>query len=171
MNKVVAFAFDCFGTVFNMSNVSTDEIKAYVEHVNNEDFSPFNFPDSWYNLKAHSDSAIGISRLREAGFKCITMSNGSVELLREISDKNNIEWDGYIDFVKSKVYKPNLKAYTLPEKIYGFKPELTVMVTANPTFGDIEGAEHVGMIPEIIRDNITNDIINLAIKYGASKWT
>lgn len=37
-------AFDCFGTLFDMSTVPKDEIAAYVEHVRRNDFSPYEFP-------------------------------------------------------------------------------------------------------------------------------
>jgi hypothetical protein len=36
------------------------------------------------------------------------------------------------------------------------------MVTANPTFGDIEGAKAIGMQSQVIRHSYPNTIIELA---------
>jgi 2-haloalkanoic acid dehalogenase type II len=151
MTRIKCIAFDCFGTVFDMSAVSRDEIAAYVEHVKQDDFSPYKFPDSWWKLKAHADSADGILRLQDAGFSCVTLSNGSAGLLRYVSRQNEILWDFIIDLVTHRVYKPHIDAYRTIEKQLGFAPAETLMVTANPTFGDIEGAAAIGMQSQVIR--------------------
>ena len=75
MSLITCVAFDCFGTVFDMSGVSREEIKAYVSHVRKNDFTPFLFPPSWWELKLHPDSAAGIARLQAKGFcasRCLT---------------------------------------------------------------------------------------------------
>lgn len=161
--EIKCIAFDCFGTVFDMSSVSQEEISAYVWHVRNRDFSPYKFPDSWWNLKAHPDSAEGIKRLRAAGFICVTLSNGTADLLLHISKSNGIEWDRIIDLVSHRAYKPhNLDAYRAVEKETLFSPAETLMVTANPAFGDLEGAAAIGMRSQVIRHEYPNTIIELA---------
>lgn len=144
-------AFDCFGTVFDMSGVSRDEIRDYVAHVNKSGFTPYKFPDSWYNLRAHPDSAYGIKLIQEIGIKCVALSNGSHELLKKISEENGIYWDHIVDLIAHKVYKPHQGAYKTIEADLGIKPEECLMVTANPTFGDIEGAKSIGMDALAIR--------------------
>jgi 2-haloalkanoic acid dehalogenase type II len=156
-------AFDCFGTVFDMSSVPREEIAAYVNHVKREDFSPFQFPKSWYELKAHPDSVEGVKQLQAAGYFCVTLSNGPVGMTRYISKAAGIEWNHLIDLVMHKAYKPkNLKAYLSINRELGFDPHETLMVTANPTFGDIEGAKAVGMPSQVIRHGHPNTIIELA---------
>lgn len=157
-------AFDCFGTVFDMASVPREEIAAYVRHVRKNDFTPYTFPDSWWELKAHSDSAEGIAKLRDAGFKCVTLSNGSANLLQTVSQANGIEWDAVIDLAFYRVYKPHVDAYRTVEKAVGFKPAETLMVTANPTFGDIEGSAAIGMPSQVIRHGHPNTIVELAEK-------
>lgn len=161
-SNIKCVAFDCFGTVFDMSGISKQEISDYVKHVKSENFTPYNFPDSWYNLKAHLDSAKGISLLQEMGIYCIALSNGSFDLIQKISEENNIKWDFIINLVKHRVYKPNPDAYITVEIDTGFKPEQTLMVTANPTFGDIEGSELIGMKSQVIRHGPPDTIIDLA---------
>lgn len=165
--KPKCIAFDCFGTVFDMSGVSRDEIKAYVAHVHREDFSPFDFPASWWKLTAHPDSAEGIKRLRSMGIVCVTLSNGSKELLTTVSKANYIEWDCVIDLVKHRAYKPNnLDAYRAVQKETGIKPADCLMVTANPTFGDVQSSAAIGMPSQVIRHGYPNTIIELADMIG-----
>jgi len=159
---IKCIAFDCFGTVFDMSGVSRDEIKAYVDHVRRKDFSPFDFPQSWWNLKSHPDAEEGVKRLQRSGFTCVAMSNGSRELIEVNSASGFIFWDTVIDLVRRRVYKPHIDAYRMIEKQAGFKPAETLMVTANPTFGDIEGSAAIGMPSQVIRHGYPNTIIELA---------
>ena len=156
-------AFDCFGTVFDMAGVSRDEIKAYVAHVRRNDFSPFEFPRSWWDLKLHPDAAPGIARLQRNGFKCVTLSNGAADLLRHVSEAGGVHWDHIVDLAAHRVYKPHRDAYLTVWKDLGIPPEQTMMVTANPTFGDVEGAMSVGMMPKVIRKHAgLMDILELS---------
>ena len=160
--KIKCIAFDCFGTVFDMSHISNNEIKDYVDHVNQHDYSPYSFPNSWYNLKSHPDSAEGIKLLQERGYFCVALSNGSYDLIKRVSESNNIYWDHIVDLNKHKVYKPRFDAYKTIEKDTNFQPSETLMVTANPTFGDIEGARNIHMNNIVIRHGYPNTIIELA---------
>jgi len=162
MTRIRCLAFDCFGTVFDMSGISRDEIKAYVDHVKREDFSPFEFPPSWYNLKAHPDAKEGLELARHFGFRCVTLSNGSVELLAALSVSNGIEWDHITDLAKHRAYKPhNLDAYRAIKCDLGYLPSETLMVTANPTFGDVESSAAIGMPSQVIRHGYPNTIPEL----------
>lgn len=164
MTKIKCIAFDCFGTVFDMSSISRDEIKMYVDHVRMDNFTPFKFPESWWNLKSHQDSANGIAQLQALGYKCIALSNGDVNLIDKVSKNNGIFFDYIIDLAgKHYIYKPHIDAYRTIEKDLGFTPNETLMVTANPTFGDIEGSKAVGMHSQVIRqDETPKTIIELA---------
>jgi 2-haloalkanoic acid dehalogenase type II len=163
-SKARAAFFDCFGTVFDMSTVPKAEIKSYVAHVNRADFSPFAFPESWWKLKAHPDAADGLRAIKKLGIKCFAMSNGSVELIEHISSANGIRWDGVIDFRKAKIYKPHPDAYRVAQTQTGFMPAASLMITANPTFGDVEGSQSIGMQCQVIRQGgkYPNTIIDLA---------
>lgn len=159
--KIKCIAFDCFGTVFDMKDISNNEIKDYVDHVNRHDYEPYSFPNSWYNLKSHPDSAEGIKLLQKHGYFCVALSNGSYDLIKRVSESNNIHWDHIVDLNKHKVYKPHFDAYKTIEKDTNFKPSETLMVTANPKFGDIEGARNINMRSAIIRHGYLNTIPEL----------
>lgn len=168
MSNIKCIAFDCFGTVFDMSGVSRDEIKAYVEHVRKADFTPFEFPASWWRLKAHDDAESGIADLQDARFFCVALSNGDANLIDEVAKNSGIVFDYVIDLAgRHRVYKPHVDAYRTIEKDLGYKPSETLMVTANPTFGDIEGAAAIGMQSQVIRQpGMPQTIIELAEKLG-----
>lgn len=163
--SIKCIAFDCFGTVFDMSNISRDEIRAYVNHVRMDNFTPFEFPESWWNLKAHPDSKDGIKYLQQHRFFCVALSNGDANLIDHVAEQNGFDFDYVIDLAgRHRVYKPHLDAYRTIEKDLGYKPSQTLMVTANPTFGDIEGAAAIGMSSQVIRQPDTpQTIIDLAL--------
>ena len=148
MNKyegITAVAFDCFNTVFVLLAEHYKQVKDYAKHVNNPDFKPYIFPKEWYDLESHTDAIDGIRLMREKGYYCIAMSNGNPELILANSNKSGIVWDHVMDLASHGVYKPNKLAYPLIGLDTGFPPSATLMVTANPTFGDIEGARYCGM--------------------------
>lgn len=155
-------AFDCFWTVFDMADIPPAEIRDYVSHVRRNDFSPYQFPDSWRQLHAWPDSSPAIARLQDYGYRCVALSNGTVDLVRYISESSFIYWDTIIDLVAHRVYKPHLDAYRTIENDLGFRPDECLMVTANPTFGDLEGAAAIGMKSQVIRHGKPNTIIELA---------
>lgn len=160
--NIKCVAFDCFGTVFDMASVPQSEIAAYARHIRKRNFTPHDFPESWVNLEAHKDSAEGILRLRRMGIEVWALSNGDAEILKEASRRNGIEWDGIVDLASHRVYKPNTGAYRTLEVESGFSPDECLMVTANATFGDIEGAAAIGMRSQVIRHGHPNTIIELA---------
>lgn len=161
---VDVIAFDCFGTVFDASELPVESIQAYVKHVisNPTAASKFNFGSEWYELPAHKDSAAGIKKLRANGYKCVALSNGPADLVKHLSGKAGIEWDYIIDLAAHNVYKPYSEAYKTVEKETGVKPQFCLMVTANPTFGDVEGAMSIGMNAQVIRANGNGNILDLA---------
>ena len=163
--KIHCIAFDCFGTLFDMSPIPQEQIEDYVRHVRSDNFTSYAFPEAWRHLKPFPDVPDGILRLRMAGFTCIALSNGSVELIDRIS--SGFRFDYIADLAAEKVYKPHIDAYRVVQKYTGFKPAETLMVTANPTFGDIEGAAAIGMPSQVIRHGRPNTVIELAEMLGA----
>ena len=164
--SIKAVAFDCFGTVFDINGIKHEDVVSYSRHVRSSNFTPYKFNNSWYNLKAHSDSADGIKSLQKRGLKCIAFSNGSVDLITSISQNNGIDWDHIVDLVANKIYKPHGDAYTIIKKCFGYETSETLMVTANPTFGDIEGSASVGMMSQVIRHGYPNTILELNEMFG-----
>ncbi|MBO6794175.1 MAG: HAD hydrolase-like protein [Balneolaceae bacterium] len=162
LSPVKCIAFDCFGTIFDMKNVPKKEIKAYASHVRKENFDPFDFPKLWYHLPVFPDVTKGINLLQKQGFFCVTLSNGSKELLEHASANCGIKWNHIIDLSLHGVYKPKIEAYLSIEKDLGFKVSETMMVTANVGSGDLKQAHEIGMNYQLIRHGYSDNIFELA---------
>ena len=160
-------AFDCFGTLFDMSGIPREQIAGYVRHVRRNDFSPYEFPQAWWDLRAHQDVEEGMRRLQGHRLCCVALSNGDVDLIESLAAASGFAFDCIVDLAYHGVYKPHRDAYLTVEKDTAFKPHETIMVTANPTFGDIEGAASVGMRSQVIRHGYPNTVIELAEMIGA----
>lgn len=169
MTGIKAIAFDVFGTVFDLSAVPRDEVRAYVKHVHQESWQPLKLPASWATLPAHPDAAEGIAKLRER-FIVVTLSNGPLSLLMRLSKHNGISWDAIVPLEMYRIYKPDLRAYMYLPTLLGVERDEVCMVTANRTFGDLEGAAAVGMRAQLIRDGAENpkDILELAERLDAT---
>lgn len=151
MLKVLAF--DCFGTVFDMSTVNRSEVSEYVQSSkgkSGDEWQPLSLPRSWYQLRAHPDSAEGIRVLRSK-YICVALSNGPVDLITEISRLAGIDWDLIVPIQLRKVYKDHCDAYKILFELYPYEAGEFAMITANPGFGDVEASSSLGMKPIVIR--------------------
>jgi FMN phosphatase YigB (HAD superfamily) len=154
-------AFDCFNTIFKVEAIPYEELKEYSNHVKKSDFSPFLFSEKWYQLAAFDDVASGFDLLRRKGIKIVALSNGSVELISALSEKNTLRWDYIIDLTKHGMYKPNINAYFACVKDTKIPAAHTLMVTANKSFGDLESSRSVGMQAALIRNGFPETILDL----------
>jgi 2-haloalkanoic acid dehalogenase type II len=151
---IKVIAFDVFGTVFDLSGVDRQELRDYAHHLSKPEWSPLHLPKSWEHLPAHSDSAKGISKLREK-FIVVTCSNGPLGLLTKLSKNNGIQWDAIIPLEMNKVFKTNPRAYMTVCETMEVEPSEVMMVTANEKFGDLEASAKLGMTPMWIRGEST----------------
>jgi 2-haloacid dehalogenase len=170
MRRPKVIAFDLFGTVFDLSAVPRDEVKAYVDHIRKPEWSPLTLPDSWLRLWPYGDSKNGIERLRHR-FTVVTCSNAPLGFTAKLSKKNGINWDAIIPLELNRVYKTNPKAYMTVCEVLGVEPADVLMVTANRTFGDLESSRALGMQAQLIRDGEENPktIIELAERLEATE--
>ncbi len=149
--EIKVIAFDVFGTVFDLTSVDRGEIRDYVRHVKASEWEPLELPKSWATIPAHPDAFQGLLRLRSGGYTVVTLSNGPMRLLTQMSRRNHIEWDAIVPIELRKVYKPDIEAYRVLPELFGVKPNEIMMVTANPTFGDVEAAKSLGWHVAVIR--------------------
>lgn len=152
--------FDCFGTVFNMTNVPKEDLIYYGSILNKPIWEPLNFPDTWKHIPAHPDSKQGLELIKQ-NHKIIALSNAPKTLISELSENNGIKWDHIIGLEKYKIYKPNPLAYLTACAELDCKPSECVMISANKNFGDIENSIKVGMRSILIRNKTVKDIFAL----------
>jgi FMN phosphatase YigB (HAD superfamily) len=147
----VIFLFDCFGTVFDMAQIPKEDLRYYGSILKKPVWEPLNFPPHWRNIPPHPDSREGLEMLKKKGHSVVALSNAPRDLMISISLGANIEWDHIIGLEKYKIYKPNPLAYLTACAEFNCRPSDCTMVTANKNFGDLEGANLVGMHTQLIR--------------------
>jgi FMN phosphatase YigB (HAD superfamily) len=164
MIKVIAF--DLFGTVFDMSGVSRQEIRNYINHINKDSWSPLVLSKAWECLPAFEDSAPGIEELRE-NFTVLTCTNAPLGTQIKLCKNNGVLFDGYIPLELSRAFKTRPQTYKSVYEIMNIEPEEMMMVTANKTFGDLEASKNLGINPVFIRhDSKVKNIEHLAMLMG-----
>jgi FMN phosphatase YigB (HAD superfamily) len=161
---IKVIAFDLFGTVFDLSGVDRAEIRDYVKHVHEPQWSELTLPDSWLSMPLFSDSAEGLKRLRTR-FKVITLSNAPAIFQWRLNVGDHFDEICALD--KHMVYKPKPRAYMAACVEQMVEPNELMMVTANKDFGDLEASAALGMTPMLIRNGDgPKTIIELAEQLG-----
>lgn len=170
--RVRVVAFDLFGTVFDMAGVPREEVRAYIDHIEKEVWSPLVLPESWERLTPYPDAAEGLARLCQ-GAAVVTCSNAPLAFTsRLLKNAGNLPFDAIIPLQANQVFKPDPLAYLTVCQVLGCEPGEVLMVTANPTlgrydYGDVEAARKVGMQSVLIRhEGGPRDIIELAEQLG-----
>lgn len=159
---IKVIAFDCFGTVFDLSQVDREEVRDYIQQVRRPKWSPLELPTSWESMPAHPDSAEGIERLRER-FIVVTCSNAPLGLTAKMAKRAEIHFDAIIPLEIRQVYKPDPLAYLLICDVMGCQPEEVMMITGNEGSPDLVAPKQLGMQTMRIRgDGGPQTIIELA---------
>lgn len=149
--QIKVVAFDCFGTVFDLSDTPRDEIRDYIRQVRRPEWAPLDLPASWAELPAFPDSAEGIERLRSR-YMVVTCANGPLGLLATMSKRSGVTWDAIIPLELNRVYKPDLRAYRSVAEIMGVEPGEVLIVTGNEGSPDLVAPKEIGMQTMRIRD-------------------
>lgn len=176
--KFKILLFDCFGTIFDMSMVPREDIRAYVDYVTSktdakEAFPPFEFPVSFQTIRPFEGSVMAIQYLQRQGIACVAFSNGPFELIHTLSSAYGLNWTKIIDIYDAALaYKPSSRAY---EYAFEYAASLTGarsykevgMVTANPKFGDLQHAGKHGVVPILINSALFPTLTSLANHLGS----
>ncbi len=149
-SAIKVIAFDLFGTVFDLSTASREEIAAYGRHIKQPEWKPLVLPESWARMPAHRNAALGLYQLRHR-YTVVTCSNAPAPLQIAMSKNAGISWDALVPLELLRTYKPAKAAYRLICDVTGCKPEEVLMVTANEHFGDLEAAQSLGMQSFLLR--------------------
>lgn len=79
----------------------------------------------------------------------MALSNGSYDLIFRLAERSGFRWDHIVSLAAHQVYKPHRAAYLTIQKDLGIKTKDTLMVTANPTFGDIDQGAKANLMEKI----------------------
>lgn len=138
-------AFDLINTVFDISDRPREEVLDYAAHIKKPDYSQLFLPESWNYLWAQPGAVEGLKLIREE-YMIVTCSNAPLGMTAIVSKVNDISWDAIVPIAElSRSFKPNRDTYRVILDTFNIKPNEMLMVTANPTFGDLEAAEELGI--------------------------
>jgi HAD superfamily hydrolase (TIGR01493 family) len=170
--SIKVIAFDLFGTVFDAESASSPDRDHYTTCLRmwrqNRTYYPVQFIDSFQFLKPFADSIEGLNAIRAKGYKIVAASNIPAGFAYAASTNAGIEWDGILELVSYRIYKPDLAAYAAICDLMKCEPSEVLMVTGNHGkygIGDDTEPLKIGMqTAKIRRDSPIQTIIDLAAK-------
>jgi 2-haloacid dehalogenase len=101
--------------------------------------------DGFAGLELHADVASGVSRLREDGFRLVTLSNGPTSVGERLLSSGNVRdlFELLLSVEDAGAWKPARSAYQYAAEQCGVAPEEMLMVAAHPW--DVHGARRAGL--------------------------
>lgn len=97
---------------------------------------------AWRRLTPWPDSVEGLTRLKR-GFPIVTLSNGNIALMMEMSRRGGLPWDAILGAEVTRAYKPDPRAYLGTAEILGLAPGEVCLVAAHHR--DLAGARACGL--------------------------
>ncbi len=95
----------------------------------------------WHRLSAWPDVVSGLEWLRRK-YTVATLSNGNVELLRNMAEYSGLPWDRVLSSELAGHYKPDPEVYLRAAESLGLAPSQIMMVAAHNS--DLLAAKSVG---------------------------
>ena len=84
----------------------------------------------WHRLEPWPDSVAGINKLKKQ-FTVGTLSNGNIQLLKQLSNNANIQWDEILSGETFHEYKPNPCVYLKAADALNLKPSEILLVASH----------------------------------------
>jgi FMN phosphatase YigB (HAD superfamily) len=151
-------AFDWFNTLGDIMGFATrEERQWYAEQIdrNQKEWRPFELSDRWREMPVFDDVVEGIAKIWTKGVKVVIFSNAPEPLALAMLAHNGVEVDGVVPLERYETSKPSDDAYWSLRSWafvnFRVEHEEIAVVTANETFGDLEGAKAAGMQSFLIR--------------------
>lgn len=96
-------------------------------------------------LDLHPDVADGIRSLKKAGYRLVTLSNGSTQVAETLLTRSETrsEFEMLLSVEHATAWKPVRAAYEYAADACGVRPEDMLLVAVHPW--DIHGASHAGL--------------------------
>ena len=153
------FALTAAGGFAPFADIAADGLRAVLEDRpgwsgNAEDAVRY-VMSGFAELGVHPDIPDGVRRLREAGLRLATMTNGSVELTRGLLDRAGLldQVELLLDVQGPRAWKPSPVAYHYAVDNLGVTPAEALLVAVHPW--DIDGARRAGLEAAWLRRGLT----------------
>lgn len=106
-------------------------------------------------LDVHPDVPAGVRALHAAGYRLVTMTNGSAALTDTLLDKAGVRdcFEALYDVAGPHRWKPHPQAYRYVVERTGVRPEQAVLVAVHPW--DVAGAQRAGLAGAWLRRGAT----------------
>jgi 2-haloacid dehalogenase len=101
--------------------------------------------DGFASLELHPDVASGVDRLREDGFRLVTLSNGAASVAERLLTSANIRdrFEKLLSVEDAGAWKPAARSYEYAAEVCDVKPDEMVLVAVHPW--DVDGALRAGL--------------------------
>ena len=101
--------------------------------------------DGFANLELHPDVASGVDRLREDGFRLVTLSNGSASVGERLLTSASIRdrFEHVLSVEDAGAWKPDVPAYEYAAQTCDVKADEMLLVAVHPW--DVDGARRAGL--------------------------
>ncbi|WP_435111965.1 haloacid dehalogenase type II [Nocardiopsis synnemataformans] len=102
--------------------------------------------DGFGQLRCHPDVAAGMRRLRGAGVRLFTLTNGAAALTEGLLEREGLLGlvERRLDVSRPRAWKPSPAAYRYAVSEAGVKAEEVALVAVHPW--DVDGAQRAGLI-------------------------
>lgn len=96
-------------------------------------------------LNVHPDVPAGVRRLRQAGFRLVTMTNGDPRLTGGMLERAGVrdQFDAVLGVGGPRCWKPAPEAYRYAVRRAGVEPEEALLAAVHPW--DVDGAQRAGL--------------------------
>ncbi|MEV6055847.1 haloacid dehalogenase type II [Streptomyces sp. NPDC052107] len=101
--------------------------------------------EGFAELEVHIDVVEGVRALRSAGYRLVTMTNGSAALSEKLLTRAGIRdcFEALLDVTGPSRWKPDRRAYHYAVERCGVRPDQAMLVAVHPW--DIDGARRAGL--------------------------
>ncbi|SNT55701.1 haloacid dehalogenase type II [Actinacidiphila glaucinigra] len=149
------FALTAAGGYANFSDVATENARVLLTGLGNwtgdAEAAAHHLVEGFAALTVHPDVPDGVRMLHAAGYRLLTMTNGSAATTRRLLDSAGLlgHFDALLDVSGPRCWKPCRDAYLHATDRAGVRPMEAMLVAVHPW--DVDGARRAGLTGSWLR--------------------
>lgn len=143
------FALTAAGAYADFTSVALDGLRGLLtglkDWAGDTEAAARHILDGFGHLRVHPDVPDGVRMLNDAGFRLVTMTNGSSALTEQLLAGAGVvnHFDALLDVRGPQCWKPAPAAYRYAVEHTGVRPEQALLVAVHPW--DVDGARRAGL--------------------------
>lgn len=144
------FALTAAGAYADFADVARDGLRALLTDLDGRgadeaDEAAGHILDGMDSLPVHPDVPGGVHTLRRAGFRLVTMTNGSPDLTDGLLKRAGVrdQFDALLGVSGPRCWKPAPEAYRYAVRRAGVRPGEALLIAVHPW--DVDGAQRAGL--------------------------